>query len=185
MAIFNLAEKNSTQLDKRFSQNSITEKWTSNQYDFDGVNAIKIWTLGEAVINDYTLNPEPGVSRFGQLREVEDEINTYQLRRKRSFNQSFDETNVQDQMFVKKAQAYLKQVWDEQLVPEIDSYRLKTWADGAGQGLINTSGLTNNTIIRAMLVANAALDNKRVPRKNRVFFVPTTVVLKQSSPTSQ
>lgn len=177
MAIFNLAEKNSTQLDKRFSQNSITEKWVSNQYDFDGVNAIKIWTLGEAVINDYTLNPEPGVSRFGQLREVEDEINTYQLRRKRAFNQSFDETNVQDQMFVKKAQAYLKQVWDEQLVPEIDSYRLKTWADGAGQGLINTSGLTNNTIIRAMLVANAALDNKRVPRKNRVFFVPTTVAI--------
>ena len=38
------------------------------------------------------------------------------------------------------------------------------------------TSLTNNTI-RAMLVANVALDNKRVARKNRVFFVPTTIAI--------
>lgn len=177
MATYNLASSNETRLDKRFSSGSITDAWTSKQYTFDGVNAIKVWTLGQATINDYTLSPSTGTSRFGAITEVGDELNTYQLMRKRSFNMSFDETNVQDQMFVKKAQAYLQQVWDEQFVPEIDKYRLSTWANGAGQGLINATALTNSTIVRAMLTANAALDNKLVPRKGRVFLVPTSVAI--------
>ena len=52
-----------------------------------------MWTLGKANINDYTLSPGTGVSRFGAIHEVEDEINTYQLLNKKSFNESIDETN--------------------------------------------------------------------------------------------
>ena len=55
-----------------------------------------MWTLGKANINDYTLSPATGVSRSGAIHEVEDEINTYQLTKKKSFNESIDETNVQD-----------------------------------------------------------------------------------------
>ena len=55
-----------------------------------------MWTLGKANINDYTLSPATGASRFGAIHEVEDEINTYQLMNKKSFNESIDETNVQD-----------------------------------------------------------------------------------------
>ena len=96
MGTYNLATKYETKLDERFSSGSYTDKWTSNQFTFDGVNAIKVWTLGKANINDYTLSPATGVSRFGAIHEVEDEINTYQLTKKKSFNESIDETNVQD-----------------------------------------------------------------------------------------
>ena len=177
MATYNLAVQNETQLDKRFSAGSYTDAWTNKQFSFEGVNAIKLWTLGKANINDYTLTPATGVSRFGAIHEVEDEQNTYTLRNKKSFNESFDETNVQDQMFIKKAQAYLAQVWDEQFVPLIDQYRMGSWCNGAGNVVINATSLTNSTIIRAMLTANAALDNKLVPRKGRAFFVPTTVAI--------
>lgn len=177
MAVYNLATQNETQLDKRFSAGSYTDAWTNKQFTFEGVNAIKLWTLGQANINDYTLTPATGTSRFGAIHEVTDEQNTYVLKNKKSFNESFDETNVQDQMFVKKAQAYLSQVWDEQFVPLIDQYRIRTWANGAGTTVLNATALTNGTIIRAMATANAALDNKLVQRKGRVFFVPTTVAI--------
>lgn len=174
---YNLAQSNETQLDKRFTADSYTDAWTNKQFSFDGVNAIKLWTLGQANINDYTLSPTTGVSRFGAIHEVTDEQNTYVLKNKKSFNESFDETNVQDQMFVKKAQAYLAQVWDEQLVPLIDQYRINTWANGAGTTVVNAAALDNTKIVRAMATANAALDNRFVPRKGRVFFVPTTVAI--------
>lgn len=176
MAI-NLATKFETKLDERFKQGSLTDKWVGTGYTFDGVNAIKIWTLDEATINDYNLNPAAGISRFGAIKEVGDQINTYQLTKKKSFNQSFDETNVQDQMFVKKASAYLKQVWDEQFVPMIDADRLGAWANGAGLGEQNGTALTKSTVVEAILKGHAALNNKRVPHANRVTFVTESVAI--------
>ena len=136
-----------------------------------------MWTLGKANINDYTLSPGTGVSRFGAIHEVEDEINTYQLLNKKSFNESIDETNVQDQMFIKKSQALMKQFWDEQVIPEIDKYRLGVWANGAGLGLINGTALTSSTIVKAIMTAHAALNNKHVPHANRVCFVTETIAI--------
>lgn len=178
MAVYNLASKYETKLDQRFTDGSYTDKWTSNDYSFDGVNSIKVWTLGQAKINDYTLSPATGVSRFGAIREVEDELNTYVLTKKKSFNESFDETNVKDQMFIKKANAFLKQVWDEQFIPMIDEDRFTAWANGAGSNTINSTALTKSTIITAMLTAHSALNNKRVPRKNRALFIKETEAIK-------
>lgn len=178
MAVYNLAEKYETKLDERFTEGSYTDRWTSNDYSFDGVNSIKVWTLGQATINDYTLTPETGVSRFGAIREVSDELNTYVLTKKKSFNESFDETNVKDQMFVKKANAFLKQVWDEQFVPMIDQDRFTAWANGAGNNTINATALTKSSIITAMLTAHSTLNNKRVPRKNRALFIRETDSIK-------
>ena len=136
-----------------------------------------MWTLRKANINDYTLSPGAGVSRFGAIHEVEDEINTYQLMNKKSFNESIDETNVQDQMFIKKSQALMKQFWDEQVIPTIDAYRLSTWANGAGLGLINGTALTSSTIVKAIMTGHAALNNKHVPHANRVCFVTETIAI--------
>lgn len=174
MATINLASKYSTKLDQRFTLGSVTDAWCGDQYDWDGVNAIKVWTLGQAQINDYNAS---GANRYGAYHEVDDELNVYQLMKKRSFCETFDETNIQDQMFVKKGTAYLKQVWDEQFVPEIDEYRLNAWANGAGQGVLNTTALTKSTMVSAILAGHAALSNKRVPRKNRVTFVPESYVI--------
>lgn len=169
MAI-NLATKYETKLDERFTQQSITEAAAGKEFDFDGVNAIKLWTLGKAVINNYTTSPSPGVSRFGAIHEVEDEVNTYQLMRKLSFNESFDITNVQDQMFIKKANAFLKQVWDEQFVPMVDHDRLHVWTNGAGHVTVGAA-LTEQTVVKAILQLIAILNNARVPKQNRFIFV--------------
>lgn len=175
MAI-NLATKFETKLDDRFRKGSLTDGACGTQYTFDGVNAIKVWTLSNPTINDYDASASQ--YRFGQITEVDDEINTYQLSKKKSFANAFDETNVQDQMFIKKATVYLKQVWDECFVPMIDKYRLGVWANGAGQGGYNSTALTKSNVVEALLTGMAALDDAGVPRENRIVFVKSAIAIK-------
>ena len=78
---------------------------------------------------------------------------------------------------MKKSQALMKQFWDEQVIPTIDAYRLSTWANGAGLGLINGTALTSSTIVKAIMTGHAALNNKHVPHANRVCFVTETVAI--------
>ena len=80
-------------------------------------------------------------------------------------------------MFIKKSQALMKQFWDEQVIPEIDKYRLGVWANGAGLGLINGTALTSSTIVKAIMTGHAALNNKHVPHANRVCFVTETIAI--------
>lgn len=174
MAI-NLATKYETKLDERYKQRSLTDAWCGKNYNWQGVNAISVWTLIAGDLYDY--DSTASANRFGTPTEVDDELNTYALRNKRSFSKVFDVTHVQDQMFVKKASAYLKQMWDERYIPEIDTYRLKTWANGAGLGTVGAS-LTKNNVVEAVLMAFAALDDAFVPAENRAVFMRTDVAVK-------
>ena len=176
MAI-NLASEYSTLLDKRFTQKSLTDAWCGHEYNWNGVNSINVWTIGQADLHTYWNNNSAYLqNRFtggNAPTEVQDELNTYVLSKNASFAHTMDITNVQDQKNIKKANAFLKQVWDEQLVPEIDKYRLTTWANGAGSVVSGTS-LTKSTIIEAVLTGGSILNNKLVNRDGRVCFVTET-----------
>lgn len=169
----NLATKYETKLDERFKHGSFTDKWVGNNYNWDGVNTIKVWTLLTDELNDYSVGS--GTSRFGTPTEVDDEVNTYTLSKKRSFAKTFDECNVQDTMFIRKANTYLKQMWDERYIPEIDKYRLARWANGAGTTKLG-SALTKSTVITELRLAFETLDNLNVPSENRVIFMPPRTV---------
>ena len=175
MATINLASKYETKLDERYKLQSRTDSCIGTGYNWEGVNSIKVWSLTSADLNDY--NASAASNRFGTPSEVDDEVNTYQLMKKRSFAKTFDITNVQDQMFTKRANAYLKQMWDEKYVPEIDKHRLQAWANGAGLGKLNGTKLTKGTIMEALLMADAALDDAFVPSEGRTFFVRTDIAV--------
>lgn len=176
MPTINLATKYSTLLDQRFSQKSLTESFCGNDYSWDGANAIKVWTIGQGIIGDY--DPTASANRFGTPTELSDELNTYTLKKKRSFTHTLDITNVADQENIKKANAVLKQIWDEQMVPEIDRYRFKTWAEGAGIVKVDSAPLTRENIIEALLQAQADMSNALVPRDGRVIFITETMAVK-------
>lgn len=176
MPTVNLMDKWAPKLEERFAIASITDRWCGTNYDWAGVNTIKTLTLLAGSLNDY--DPTANANRFGTMTEVDDEKNTYTLTKKRSFDQAFDETNIQDQNFLKKGAAYLKQMWDERYVPEIDKYRFQRWADGAGLGVVSATNLTKSTVIQALLEAHAALDEAGVPAENRVTFVASALAVK-------
>lgn len=176
MAI-NLITEYSTLLDKRFTQKSLTEAHCGHDYSWDGVNSIVVYSIDNMAVQDYTLT---GANRFtggNAPTNIGDEVNTYTLAKKRSFSGVIEGVQSMDQKNVKKANAMLKQTWDEVMVPEIDQYRLKTWANGAGLATINATALTHQTIVRALLTAQSALNNKFVPRDGRVCFITETMAI--------
>jgi hypothetical protein len=176
MAI-NLITEYSTLLDKRFTQKSLTEAHCGHDYSWDGVNSIVVYSIDNMAVQDYTLT---GANRFtggNAPTNIGDEVNTYTLAKKRSFSGVIEGVQNMDQKSVKKANAMLKQTWDEVMVPEIDQYRLKTWANGAGLATINATALTHQTIVRALLTAQSALNNKFVPRDGRVCFITETMAI--------
>lgn len=170
----NLATKYVPVLDQRFQQRSLTEPFVGINYSWEGANAIKVWTLESAELNDY--DSTATANRFGTPSEVDDEVNVYTLQQKRSFSKVFDITHNHDQEFSKQSNAYLKQMWDERYVPEIDKYRLQVWAKGAGLGKVGES-LTKDTVMEALLKAHAALDEANVPQENRVTFIRTDIAV--------
>lgn len=176
MAI-NLITEYSTLLDKRFTQKSLTEAHCGHDYSWDGVNSIKVFTIDPVTINDYNTTGTNRFSGGNAPTNLGDEVNTYTLSKKRSFSTILEGTQGQDQKNIKKANAVLKQIWDEQMVPEIDKYRLKTWADGAGKTVINSTALTKSTIIEQILKGQAHLNNKLVGRDGRVCFITETMAV--------
>lgn len=173
----NLATKYEAKLDERFTQKSLTEAWTGHDYNWDGSNTIKVWTIGQADIHDYVASGANRYSNNQAPTELDDEVNSYSLRRGRSFAHTIDVTNNQDQMFIKKSNSVLKQIWDDQLVPEIDKDRLSAWANGAGKTVINATALTKSTIIEQILTGAAALNNALVARDGRVCFVTESMAV--------
>ena len=173
----NLATKYESKLDERFAQKSLTEAWTGHDYNWDGTNTIKVWTIGQAALHNYSATGANRFSGGNAPTELDDEVNTYTLAKKRSFAHTIDITNNQDQMFIKKTNAVLKQIWDEQLVPEIDQDRLSRWASGAGTTVVNSAALTNSTIIRAILTGGSVLNNNLVARDGRVCFVTESMAV--------
>ena len=174
MPTINLAKKFETKLDNQFTHSSFTDAAIGKDYNWQGVNAITVWDLVAGALADY--DASAAANRFGTPSEVDDHATTYTLSKKRSFAKVFDATNVDDSMFIRKATAYLKQMWEERYIPERDKYRLSVWADGAGQGTLGAT-LTKSTVIEAILKAHAALDDALVPNENRFTFVRSDIAV--------
>lgn len=175
MATINLATKYEKKLDERFKLSSVTDAYAGKQYDFEGVNAIKIWTIDQVPINDYNRNAS--ASRFGTINELGDTVQTLVMTQDKSYTFAIDAGNAGEQYNIKHCNAVLKQVWDEQVTPEIDAYRLNVWASGAGL-VTPGAALTKDTVVEALLTGHAAMSNKRVPKgKARVTFISETLAI--------
>ena len=171
----NLITEYSTRLDERFKQKSLTEAHCGHDYSWDGVNSIVVFSIDNMAVQDYNVNGQHRFSGGVAPTNIGDEKNTYTLQRKRSFSGIIEGTTSMDQKNIKKANAMLKQTWDEVMVPEIDKYRLKTWANGAGLSVLGSAALTNKTIIRTLLESQSKMNNRFVPRDGRVCFMKETL----------
>lgn len=175
MATINLATKYEKKLDERFKLSSVTDAYAGKQYDFEGANAIKIWTIDPVPINDYNRNAS--ASRFGTINELGDTVQTLVMTQDKSYTFAIDAGNAGEQYNIKHCNAVLKQVWDEQVTPEIDAYRLNVWASGAGL-VTPGAALTKDSVVEALLTGHAAMSNKRVPKgKSRVTFISETLAI--------
>jgi hypothetical protein len=140
-----------------------TKLVTNDDWDWDGVDTIKVFTLTDPEIVDY--NPT-GANRYGSPSEVEDSVQTWQVTEDRAWTKTMDKKNKQDAMGIRQPGKYLAQVTKNKMVPEIDTYIIQTIVT-AGEvanrddivsdaATTSVNAYSNLTEIRADIIDNEA-----------------------------
>lgn len=186
MAI-NLASKFESKTSDLVKAVAKTTSIVNQDWSWDGVNAIKVYTISDPTMNDYA--ESGGANRYGNPDEVQDTLQTFTLTRDRSWTESIDMSNYQDTMEVRKPGKLLAQATKNVLVPEVDTYRLTTLAtagaltNGGNYGTITarnaivTAGVTtaanaytNFLTITANILDNEAPENGRVAVMTAAYY---------------
>ncbi len=166
MAI-NYAEKYSAKIDERFKIGAVSAPAINNDYDFVGVQTVKVYSVPTAAMNDYTRS---GTSRYGTPAELENSVQELTLTRDRSFTFTIDRGNFDDTMMANSAGAALQRQLDEVVIPELDIYRLGVICANAGT-TSTPADITKENAYSAFLDGTMALTEKKCPVGGRVAYV--------------
>lgn len=164
-----LADKYSSKMDLAFAHGSYTDNFVNKDYDFDGVQTINVYTPTTVATSNY--NRSATGDRFGGNNELQDTVATYQLANDKCFKITIDRGNYLQGALAKKAGQVLRAEMDEQVIPEIDADRIAT---GAAAATANSQAVTYtsaNGAYKAVLDAQAFLDEDKAPTADRVIFV--------------
>lgn len=183
MAI-NLASKFESKTSELLKAKAKTSSIVNNDWDWDGVNAINVYTLTDPTMNTYSPS---GANRYGSPDEVQDTKQTFTLARDRSWTNTIDMSNYQDTMEVRKPAKFLAQATKNVLVPEIDTYRLAVLAtagaltNGGNYGTITArnnivaaGATTASNAYTNFLTLNADITDKEGPEDGRVAVMTAT-----------
>jgi len=169
----NLASKFAKKTSDLMVLSAKTSGIVNQNWDWDGVNAINVYTLSDPTINDYVAN---GANRYGNPSEVQDTKQTFTLSRDRSFSVTIDNLNLQDTMMVRQPGKYLAQVIKNKMVPEIDTYRIGVlFAAGATSGsrddIVTDAATTSSNAWSNFTAINADISDKEAPESGRVALM--------------
>ena len=78
MAI-NYAAKYSPKVDERFKQKSLSKAFTNNDYDFQGTDTVKVFSIPTVAMNDYTAT---GVNRYGTTIRITKHSTNYAINKR-------------------------------------------------------------------------------------------------------
>lgn len=174
MAI-NLATKFAPKVSEIMKLGRKTKSATNQDWDWDGVNAVKVYTLTDPTMGNYTAS---GANRYGSPDEVADTVQTWTLSRDRAWTKTIDKSNYQDTMMIRKPAAYLAQATKNVLIPEIDTYVLaaiNTAGDTAARDdIVADAATTASNAYTNFLAINADITNNEAPESNRIAFMTAT-----------
>jgi len=169
MAI-NLASKFESKTSELLKARRKSEAFTNQDWSWDGVNAINVYTLTDPTMGNY--DSSSSSNRYGNPTEVEDTIQTWTLSRDRAWTKTIDKSNYQDTMMVRKPGKYLAQATKNVLVPEIDAYIFQTIVT-AGEvanrdDIVSDAATTAANAYVNFLAINADITNNEAPEEGRV-----------------
>lgn len=167
MAI-NLAEAFSKKVAEAFKQESLTDSATGKDYSFAGTRTVRVWSVDTVPLVDYTRN---GANRYGTPVELGDTVQEMTMRDEKAWTFTIDKGNQSDQYNIKGATRAAKRETEQVVIPYVDKYRFREWANNAGiiQGL--SAAPTKSTIVNAVFDAGAAMSDLLVPWSNRTLFI--------------
>lgn len=170
MAI-HLESKASPKLVEHFYRESVTDGLFSKDYEWTGVETVRVHSLDPLPLHDYDRTKVDGTSRFGALTEVGDTVQEMTVEDDKSFNGVIDNGNNTSQLMIKAASKVLKEQSRSVLIPYADKYRLKKLADGAATVKVDSTALTKGNILDAIFTGNAVMSNLLVSNTGRVVYI--------------
>ena len=135
MSVIHFSEKYKQTLMDGFNKASEIDSLFTNELDteFSGVRTVHITSLKTEPLQDYNRKLQVGTgSRYGETKEVGDEVQTFEMTQDKSLSLSIDKGNNAEQFNMKKAGQIMKAERDEQIIPEKDTYCLRKWAEEGG-----------------------------------------------------
>lgn len=165
----NYAEKYADIIDEEMSKESLTDKATNRDYDFDGVNKVNVYSIPTVPLNDYDMTAE--TNRYGKPTELGNDVQTLELKQDKSFTFSIDRRNATDTMMAMSAAKALARQIKDVVTPAIDKYRIQKLTEGAHADHVKKETLTNETAYSAFLEGSMVLFDAKVPTAGRIAFV--------------
>ena len=167
----NLASKYSTNVDERFYKESQAALALNNDYDFVGVETVKVYSIPVAVMNDYNKNGAHPFARYGNPSDLTRNVQTLTLTRDRSFTFVIDKGDKIMSEMVSDAGKALSRQLREVCVPEYDTYVFNKLAAAAtAAGNFDSTAATKQNAYELFLNAQEKLGNNNIPDQGRVCF---------------
>lgn len=167
MAI-NLADKYSSKIAEKFTQESIVAGKCSKEWDFSGVKSIKIYTPQTVELVNYSRS---GLERYGTPTEMEDTVQEMTMTQDKSFAMTIDKGNNTEQMMIKNAGKMMNLQLKERVVPLVDKYALSVFAHKAGKIFKETAAITKSNIFAAVCEAETYMTDNFVPTGERYLYI--------------
>lgn len=166
----NLAASYSKKIDERFHLKALTEAAVHQDFSWEGVNAINVYSIATAAMANYT---RTGAARYGTAAELDDTVANYLLTRDRSFTFTIDRGNHLDSQLVRESGKALSRQVNEVVIPEIDIYRLTKWAAAATANSGDSAAvvITASNAYASLLDGASYLSDNKVPQTGRIAFV--------------
>lgn len=160
------AAKYAGKVDERFAIAAKTNVGVNNDYEFIGVNAVKVYSIPTVELGDYALT---GTNRYGTPAELENAVQTLLLKQDKAFTFTIDKKSEDDTEGAMQAGQALRRQVDEVIIPTVDKYRLGVMAEGAGKTV--TNAITEANAYAALLDGSNALTEAGVPETGRIAYV--------------
>lgn len=166
MAI-HLHEKYASEIQTKFTRESLISGRLSNDYSFTGVKTVNITTPLTVPMVDYT---RTGANRYGTPQEMQDVVQEMTLTQDKSFAITIDKGNNSDQSGVKAAGKMLALQIAEQAVPTMDKYCFEMLAQKAGK-IVADAEPTKSNIVTRITAGTTYMDDHEVPAEDRTLYV--------------
>ncbi|EJW14868.1 hypothetical protein M5X02_29320 [Paenibacillus alvei] len=165
-----LTEKFTDKVDERFKKETLSNAGVNHDYSWEGAKTIKVTAVDTVPMGDYK---REGTNRFGQAKELENQLQEMTLTQDKSFSFTIDKMNENETM-IKAAEALGRQI-RERVVPTVDTYRFGQMVEKAGKKV--EEDLTKTNIYEAVVTATEVLDDAEVPENRVIFATPEAIKL--------
>ena len=168
MAGKNLASKYSSKVDERFTKVSQASMALNNDYEFTGVDTVKVFSIPVVPMGNYSRS---GSNRYGTPSDLQRNVQTMKINRDRSFSFVIDKGDkIQSQMVSDAGKALSRQI-NEVWIPEYDAYVFRTLAHAATvRGGFSDKAITKANAYECFLAGQEWLGDHNVPDTGRVAF---------------